>query len=245
MVRVFIIATLFKFLWLPQACAQSALGIRAFLHYRNLVYIAQNPDKTEQELIKNGLVNAAKHINNLHIDIRYSSTNNFLYKDVYGSFCKCYLQPEVVNRLNKASAMLDSISPGTHFLALDCARPLSVQQKMWDALDMPAAEKGKYVSNPANHSVHNYGAAIDITLCDENGQELDMGTPYDFFGPEAYPYAENDMISKGKLSAEQVERRRLLRKVLESQGFRNVAHEWWHFNLYTREVAKKKFKVIY
>jgi len=245
MARVFIIAILFKLFFSTIGFTQSALGIRAFLQYRKLVYIAQNPDITEQELIRNGLLDASKHVKNLHIDIRNSSTNNFLGKDVYGNFCKCYLQPDVVNKLAKAAQMLDTIAEGIHLLALDCARPLSVQQKMWDALEMPAAEKGKYVSNPANHSVHNYGAAIDITLCDETGKELDMGTPYDFFGPEAYPYAENDMVAKGKLTEDQVNRRRLLRRILESQRFRNVAHEWWHFNLYTREVAKKKFKVIY
>jgi D-alanyl-D-alanine dipeptidase len=46
---------------------------------------------------------------------------------------------------------------------------------MWDALEIPASEKGKYISNPANHNVHNYGAAVDLTPADENGNNADMG----------------------------------------------------------------------
>lgn len=195
----------------------------------------------EIDMVKQGLVNIKRLIPDAILDIRYASENNFLKVSVYGDYKRCYLQPDVALKLVKADSILKSLKPGWKFVLFDCARPVSVQLKMWDALKMPAAEKGKYVSNPKNLSVHNVGAAIDLSLADEKGNYLDMGTDFDHFGDLAYPFMEQSLLKQGKLNESQVENRKTLRVAMKKAGFSNVPYEWWHFNAFSRNIARAKY----
>ena len=116
---------------------------------------------------------------------------------------------------------------------------------MWEALDsIPQVERGKYVSNPSHRSLHNLGAAVDITICDDEGIPLDMGARFDEFAEIAYPRMEAHFLKTGALSQEQYQSRLLLRSVMKSQGFRQLPTEWWHYNAYSRDVARTKYKVL-
>lgn len=195
----------------------------------------------EAQMVRQGLVNVKRLIPDAILDIRYASENNFLQVNVYGGYRQCYLQPDVAAKLAKADSVLKSLKPGWKFVLFDCARPVSVQQKMWDALQMPAAEKGKYVSNPKNLSVHNLGAAVDLSLADEKSNYLDMGTDFDYFGELAYPFMEQTLLRQGKLNQSHIDNRTVLRVAMKKAGFSNVPHEWWHFNAFSREVARTKY----
>jgi len=192
-----------------------------------------------------GMVNIANILPEVVIDLKYSTEENFLGEDMYGDFDSAFVQPDVAVMLQKAWKTLQEVAPELTFILFDAVRPLAVQKKMWAALDMPVAERGKYVSNPEKGSVHNYGAALDITLADKKtGVPLDMGTPYDFFGPEAQPELEAQFFAQGKLTRAQWENRKLLRRVMESAGFRQLPTEWWHYNACSREEAEKRYKII-
>jgi D-alanyl-D-alanine dipeptidase len=116
---------------------------------------------------------------------------------------------------------------------------------MWDALDsLPPIERGKFVSNPKNRSMHNMGAAVDLTIIDQNGKPLDMGATYDDIRQIAYPSMEKQFVAEGKLTEIQIENRDLLRKVMKSQGFRQLQTEWWHFNACSRAEGLLKYKVL-
>lgn len=198
----------------------------------------------EQALIDAGLVNIKKLDSNIVVDLRYSSEQNFLGIDIYGELNACYLQPEVAEKLVKAQHFLKSLMPEYNLLIYDGVRPRSIQQKMWEILDMPDREKIKYVSNPKLGSLHNFGAAVDASIADENGRELDMGTPFDFFGELAYPVKEKDLLKEGRLTSHQIENRRLLRRVMFSADFFNIQTEWWHFNSCYRKEAILKYTLI-
>ena len=134
-----------------------------------------------------GLVNIQSVDSSIVVDLKYATSDNFMKKDVYGCLRRCYLQPDVALRIKDSQSFLKSIDSTLSLKIFDGLRPRSVQQIMWDLLDMPIEEKTKFVSNPKNGSLHNFGAAVDITLIDvATGKELDMGTPYDFFGKEAH-----------------------------------------------------------
>ena len=105
-------------------------------------------------------------------------------------------------------------------------------------------EKSKYVSNPKNGSLHNYGAAVDITVAKKNGVALDMGTPYDFFGEAAEPQLESILLANGTLTAIQIQNRKILREVMVKAGFIQLPTEWWHYNACPREDAKIKYKIL-
>jgi D-alanyl-D-alanine dipeptidase len=130
-------------------------------------------------------------------------------------------------------------------LIYDAARPLSKQWELWNTLTQYTPEKRRtYVADPKEHSIHNYGSAVDLTVADEKGKPLEMGTKYDFFGEMAYPKEEARLLKEGKLTATALANRLILRNAMKSAGFLPIEYEWWHFNAFSRKVAKQMFQVV-
>ena len=101
-----------------------------------------------------------------------------------------------------------------------------IQKKMWQIVSNPI-----YVANPSKGSIHNRGCAIDITLVNSNGEELDMGTPFDFFGEESSHNYQN-------LSEEVKRNRSYLKEVMLKHNFKSFDSEWWHYNLVDGNLEK-------
>jgi zinc D-Ala-D-Ala dipeptidase len=198
----------------------------------------------EQQLLDSGLVDVGFLDSNIIVDVRYASENNFTGQKIYENLNKAFLQADVAEKLKKSAMYLQQIRLGYILIVYDAARPFSAQQFMWDVTEMPLQEKTKYLSNPKAGSVHNYGAAVDLSIVNENGEVLDMGTEYDFFGELAQPAKEAEMLALGKLTQEQVNNRKLLREVMKYGGFYNLPTEWWHFNSCSREAAKARYGLI-
>lgn len=211
---------------------------------------AQSPKSLppiEQKMVARGLVDIQKVDSQILVELKYSTTDNFIGRDVYGELTRAYLQPEMAKRLAKASALLKQQKPGYKLLVYDAARPNSAQYDLWNALDLlkiPARSKTQYVADPKIGSNHNFGCAIDLTVTDDKGIPLDMGTKFDYFGPLAYPRSEQEMLKKGKLTPKQVENRQLLRKVMTQAGFKVNTTEWWHFDGMSKAQARAKYGMI-
>ena len=208
------------------------------------ILISQTTSDLELHLLSFGLIDIQSIEPKIKIDIKYSSPDNFVGIDLYGDLEKVFLQPDVAQKLKFAQQYLQEIDSNLNLLVFDGVRPLHIQQLMWDTLKMPIHEKTKFLSNPKNRSIHNYGAAIDLSIITKNGKELDMGTPYDFIGELAYPRKEQEMLKNGKLNQNQIENRILLRKVMKKAGFSGITTEWWHFNSCSRNTAKQKYKLV-
>lgn len=156
-------------------------------------------------------------------ELKYATPDNFLKQAVYDCG-ECYLRKSTAEALVKANKAF--IQLGYRIKLFDCYRPLSVQKKMWKIL--PGTH---YVANPAKGSKHNRGAAVDLTLVDAQGKELNMGTPFDFFGKEAHhTYTEH--------SKEVLENRKLLKETLNKYNFKSIYSEWWHYE-YRPEMQSK------
>ncbi|MCB9272655.1 MAG: M15 family metallopeptidase [Lewinellaceae bacterium] len=149
------------------------------------------------------------------IDMKYATTDNFVQEQMY-ECGRCFLRPEVAKAV--VAAQHELRQQGLGLKMLDCYRPRPIQWKLWEKAPDP-----RYVSDPRKGSMHNRGAAVDLTLVETSGRELDMGTPYDFFGPEAHP-------SYTGLPDTVLARRSLLRETLMKQGFHPIRTEWWHFS---------------
>ena len=191
-----------------------------------------------------GLVNAQTVVPGLQVELKYSTTDNFMRRDVYGDFDTCWLQRDAAEMLAKAAAELQISHPELHLRAYDCLRPRRVQLLMWEVVkDTPQA---RYVANPHSKtaSVHNYGCAIDLTLATAAGVPLDMGTPFDFFGELAHPSREVAFVVAGKLTGDQLGNRLILREVMVRAGFLPMASEWWHFNCAAPEVTRAKYPLV-
>ena len=161
-------------------------------------------------------VNLKDYSSDFVYDMKYSTTDNFLKAKVYDC-AECFLRLKTVKALVKANTKF--IQKGYRIQLFDCYRPLDIQKKMWQIVSNP-----EYVADPAKGSIHNRGGAVDITLVDNNGKALDMGTPFDFFGTEA---SHNYQI----LSDEVKQNRVLLKKIMQENGFISFDSEWWHYNL--------------
>ncbi len=152
------------------------------------------------------------------------------------------LREGAVNALIKAKKHLPN---GWNFLIWDGYRPLNLQQKLYD--DLTALRKTehpewdssklaeevekfvKYASyDPSRPSPHNTGGAIDLTIIDAEGKELDMGTSFDEFTEKSYTWAEVDEARD--ITPKQSENRKILSEILISEGFGPYQWEWWHFN---------------
>lgn len=161
-------------------------------------------------------VNLKDYSQDFVYDMKYATEDNFLKSKVYDCV-ECLLRYKTVKALILANQRL--MKKGFKIKIFDCYRPLDIQKRMWKIVPNP-----KYVANPAKGSIHNRGGAVDITLVDLNGKELDMGTAFDYFGIEAsHGYSG--------FSDEIKNNRKLLKKNMEKECFNSFDSEWWHYNL--------------
>jgi len=179
------------------------------------------------------------------VDLRYASKNNFMKMNMYGNLDQAYLQKDVVAKLVKAQKILKDSLPKYSLIIFDATRPVSVQQLMWDKIKVPAKQKPKYLSNPKYGSLHNYGAAVDVSIVDEKGKLLDMATPFDSFEKLAYPFYQEQYHKSGKLKEKQYRNRILLQSIMKKAGFMGITTEWWHYNSCYRKEAKRKYTRVY
>lgn len=187
------------------------------------------------------LVDVAALDDRFVLDIRYATKDNFFGQKVYPE-ARCVLLRFAAKKVVKAQAWLDAHHPGLRLMFKDCYRPDPIQHVLWDAVK--GTKKARYVANPNTRtgSIHSYGAAVDLTLADQKGEELDMGTAYDHLGRLAEPRHEDEYLASGELTKAQVKNRRILRKAMLTAGFTMIRNEWWHFNAAPSKVVRKKYR---
>jgi D-alanyl-D-alanine dipeptidase len=167
-------------------------------------------------LMDTTFIRLADYSDGFAYDLRYATDNNFLKEKVYDC-AECYTRVKTAKALITANEEFKKVGMKIKFY--DCYRPNSVQYKMWKIVPNP-----QYVANPVKGSIHNKGGAVDITLVTLDGEELDMGTDFDYFGKRAY----HDNLD---LPQEILDNRKLLKETMEKYGFWSTRTEWWHYNL--------------
>ena len=197
----------------------------------------------ENKFIVSGLVKLSGIDASIQVDLVNADKNkNFFRKDFYGDLCECYLQKEVALKLKQAQTYLRQRHPGYSLMVMDCARPRIVSRQMYEQLKNTPFKK--YVANPKGGSMHNYGAAVDLTIVDEEGDMLDMGmNPFDKNRIELFFSLLNYKLFP-ELSQEEAQNRELLKSVMQKAGFSSIALEWWHFNGYEKEIIRSKYSII-
>jgi D-alanyl-D-alanine dipeptidase len=216
-------------------------------------------------LKQNNLIDVQTLDSTILVHLAYSTADNFIGKNVYGSLKTCYLRREAAEKLVKAQQLLLKRHPGYRLLVYDGLRPRRIQQVMWDIVK--GTPKAKYVARPNPGSIHNHGAAVDLTIADSLGKPLDMGTPFDYMDVKAQPRYEiyfadsgliekanldvsvkkqirDDIIRAGLLPAKSLENRKLLREVMVGAGFLTLPNEWWHFNAFDKTEVRKRFTIV-
>ncbi|KQU75932.1 MULTISPECIES: M15 family metallopeptidase [unclassified Rhizobacter] len=173
------------------------------------------------------------------VDLRYASVRNFVGRDLYGALDCAWLHRLAADGLARAAARLAEAAPGHRLLVLDALRPHRVQIELWDHLDGTGLRQ--YVADPARGSIHSFGMALDATVLDTQGRELDMGSGFDEMTALSHPVLEAAHLASGALTPAQVGHRRLLRDALTAAGFNGIDNEWWHFEMLDRHHVRQQF----
>ena len=156
------------------------------------------------------------------VDVRYATIRNFTEAVLPGYEAnRAYLRREAAEALVRAQRRLRT--GGMGLKVFDGYRPVRATLGMVEwarRTGQMHLVEGGYISS---HSRHNLGLAVDLTLVDFSvgGREVDMGTPYDTFSEQAH-YAN--------ATGRTLRYRQLLRRVMESEGFRQYEQEWWHYS---------------
>lgn len=184
-----------------------------------------------------GFTYVKKEIPDVLVDLRYYGNNNFVGEPIDGYFNDvCILTSQATKALKKVQE--DLKSQHLSLKVFDAYRPQRAVNHFWvwakklnDTLrkteyypnvDKKNLFKEEYI---ATRSRHSSGSTLDVTLVDlKTGKELDMGTPYDYFGPESW-------IDYNNLTNQQKANRQLLQSIMNKHGFRPYPQEWWHFTL--------------
>jgi D-alanyl-D-alanine dipeptidase len=169
-----------------------------------------------KETDDNAIVNLKNYSNDFVYDMKYATDDNFLKEKLYPC-AECFLRVKTVKSLLEANKTFSQ--KGYKIKLFDCYRPKAIQKKMFKIVPDP-----NFVANPKKGSIHNRGGAVDISLVDSLGSEINMGTKFDFFGEEASHNYQN-------LSEEILANRKFLKKIMLQNNFKSFDSEWWHYNL--------------
>jgi D-alanyl-D-alanine dipeptidase len=205
---------------------------------------ADNFDKKMREY---GLVDIRTLDKSILVELKYSTTDNFVGKDMYGSLERAYLERKFAEKVLKAQQILRKRYPSYTLLIYDAARPISVQRTMKKIV--AGTEFDSFVASGKTGGRHNYGVAVDLTIADKNGKALDMGTGFDSFDKASavkgtpdnsdpttrtiavYRAFVRKLQADGLISKKAADNRILLLEVMHEAGLYPYRNEWWHFEL--------------
>lgn len=174
-----------------------------------------NSDENLKTVI-NGIELLNSFPNDIILDIRYASKNNFTKKVLYDADI-ALIHKDTLAKLLSAQEEFKSL--GYRIKLWDAYRPFYIQKILWDI--MP---NSNYIANPYTRgSNHNRACAVDITLTDLNGNELDMPTNFDEF-------SERSHRSYTNATPIQIKNAEFLKSIMIKHGFSPIYTEWWHFD---------------
>lgn len=202
---------------------------------------AKKPVDIDAAMQEYGLVDIATIDASILVELKYAGTDNFVGSNMYGSLRKAYFRPEIAKALAAVQRELRRIDSHLSLIIYDAARPQSAQQLMWDVVkDTP---NRRYVAKPHRGGHHNFGIAVDVSIaCD--GVPVDMGSAFDSFSEVSHIDNEASLLRRRLITREALDNRRLLRRLMRAQGFTTYRREWWHFQQYDINYARRTFLLL-
>ncbi len=180
-------------------------------------------------------------------ELRYLSNNNFIGKTIDGYYDNCVIvTKETADALHKVQTILTK--KGLSLKVFDAYRPQQavdhfvkwarvLQDTLMKQQYYPQVPKSELFNRGyiASKSGHTRGSTVDLTIINlKTSKELDMGSPYDFFGVQSHPYYKN-------ISENQKKNRFYLREIMLANNFKPYDNEWWHFTLRNEPFPKTYF----
>lgn len=172
----------------------------------------------------------------------------------YGGYSPYFLRETVVNNLIAAQNYLQSLHPGWYIQIFDAYRPVAVQQFMVDYSFAQALQQQNLTAaalspeqlqeiwasvyeiwavpslDEKTPPPHSTGAAVDVTLVDDSGAVIDMGSAIDELSVRSHPDYYLNINNKYPQASTYHSHRELLAHVMFRAGFQRNPREWWHFS---------------
>ena len=223
--------------------------------------LLQSPQSFDSMMQEYDLVAINTLDGDILVDLKYSTTDNFVGKDMYGDLDRAYFVRDFADRVVAAQRILQAKHPQYTLLIYDAARPISVQRTMRKAVE--GTEFENFIADGTKGGRHNYGVAVDLTIATLDGKPLDMGAEFDDFTVAAYvkgtpdnsdPTTRTmevyrsyimDMAKRGLISPEAANNRLLLIEVMHDVGLYPYRREWWHFEeIISMSSTREKYKLL-
>ena len=223
--------------------------------------VHQSPDNFDAMMREYNLVDIRELNGDILIDLKYSTTDNFVGVDMYGELETAYLEREFAKRVARAQHILKQRHPEYTLLIYDAARPISVQRAMRKAVE--GTEFEGFVADGTRGGRHNYGVAVDLTIATLDGKPLDMGAGFDDFTEaasvkgtadnsepstrtlEVYRDYINNLAKRGVISYEAAANRIMLVEVMHEAGLYPYRREWWHYEeIISITATRSKYKLL-
>jgi zinc D-Ala-D-Ala dipeptidase len=150
------------------------------------------------------------------VELAYASEKNFTGQPIYANN-RCWVHRDLEPKLRRAAEL--TLQAGFRLKLLDAYRPPQAHEVLCGYISDP-----RYIADPKRGSNHSRGTAVDVTLVDADGRELDMGTPFDAM-------EEASHHSYRGLPEELQGQRSLLLDLMTQAGFQSLDEEWWHYQL--------------
>jgi zinc D-Ala-D-Ala dipeptidase len=151
------------------------------------------------------------------IALAYATPANLTGKPIYRN-AECWLNREAADMLKATIALAEPL--GLRLRIFDALRPVEAQWVMWNVNPDP-----EFLADPRRGSPHSRGAAVDVTLLDAEGRELDMGTSFDAFTPLSH-HGRTDIAVAAQHN------RFVLMGLMTAAGWDFYRNEWWHYQLF-------------
>ena len=180
---------------------------------------------------------ALKDLAHIDVDLRYTTANNFLTRVLYQGIDCAYLRVEAALALEQAGRWVNAHRPGSRIRVLDAVRPQRIQEQLYKEFEN--TPQAMYLAHPKRGSIHTFGMAVDVTLLDAQGTELDMGSGFDEMTLVSHPDREAEHLSTGVLTSEHLINRGWLRGAMRQAGFHGIHSEWWHFDFGDRDAVRR------
>ena len=221
----------------------------------------QSPENLDAMIQEYNLVDIRALDSEILVDLKYSTTDNFMGVDMYGELETAYLEREFAKRVVRAQQLLQERHPEYTLLIYDAARPISVQRAMRRVVE--GTEFESFVADGTRGGRHNYGVAVDLTIATIDGTPLDMGAGFDDFTEAAsvkgtadnsdpntrtlkvYRDYINSLAARGIISREAAANRIMLVEVMHEAGLYPYRREWWHFEeIISISATRNKYKLL-
>lgn len=164
-----------------------------------------------------GLVEIAPPAYDVELALAYASPHNLTGRPLYRR-ALCYLHGDAARRLARAIELAAGL--GYRLKIFDAFRPAKAQWALWNHCPDP-----DFLADPRRGSPHTRGVAVDLTLVERSGRELDMGTGFDDFTPLSRHCAAG-------LSRQAQMNRTVLLGLMTAAGWDYYRNEWWHYQLF-------------